>query len=235
VARRSAKKKAGLPAQPRRPATPPPVRSTGGVTGDERRRLLLWGGGAALVVIAVVLAVVLTRGGSSGSSPPPSIPWGQLGPLQTDPPPWNNGSGQLQERLQPLGLNALAAEGTVLHIHAHLDVYVNGKKVAVPAGIGIYANAFLTELHVHDTTGVIHIESPKKQDFTLGQLFGEWGVKLTARCVGSLCGGVQWWVDGKKMTRNPSALVLAAHQEIVVVRGERPTVIPVSYKFPAGE
>jgi hypothetical protein len=233
MAKKSAKKALGGPATPR-PKAPPPVRSGAASTSSDNRRLLLVGGLVAAVVVAIVLAVALTRGGSS-SSAPRTIPWSQLGALQTGPPPWNNSVASLTDRLAPIGLSQLGAEGTVLHIHQHLDLYVNGKKVILPALIGIYDNSYLTELHVHDNSGVIHVESPKQQDFTLGQLFGEWGVKLTANCVGSYCGHVKWWVNGKQLTGDPASLKLRAHQEIVIAAGAPPLVVPKSYKFPAGE
>lgn len=232
MAKKSAKKALGQPAAPR-PKAPPPVRSTGSAAPD-RGRLLLYGGIAAVVVVAVVLALVLTRGGSS-SAAPRTIPWSQLGPLQNGPPPWNNGVGQLSDRLAPIGLSQLGAEGTVLHIHQHLDLYVQGKKVTLPALIGIYDNSYITELHVHDNSGVIHVESPVQQTFTLGQLFAEWGVKLTANCVGKYCGHVKWWVNGKQQTGDPETLVLKAHQEIAIAAGPPPVVVPKSYNFPAGE
>jgi len=234
VARKSPKRKAGLPPQPRKPPAPPPVRSTGGATAVERRRLLLWAGLAALAVLGVALGLVFTRGSSSSSTSRP-IPWGQLGPLQTDPPPWNNGIAQLPDRLSYIGLDQLGSEGNVLHIHQHLDLYVNGRKVTLPAGVGIYGNSWLTQLHVHDTSGVIHVESPTNSTFRLGQLFAEWGVKLTANCVGRYCGRVEWWVDGTKMAGDPASLALKAHQEIVIAAGPPPAVVPKSYKFPAGE
>ena len=137
---------------------------------------------------------------------------------------------------QPVdGIRCEQMEGSVLHIHQHLDLYVSGKKVSVPALIGIYDNSYITELHVHDNSGVIHVESPKQQDFTLGQLFGEWGVKLTANCVGRYCGHVKWWVNGKQITGNAASLTLRAHQEIVIAAGPPPLVVPKSYKFPQGE
>ena len=233
MARKSPKKALGGPAAPR-PKAPPPVRSGASTGGADRRRLMLIGGLAAAIVVAVVLALVLTNRGSSTSTPR-AIPWAQLGTLQTGPPPWNNGVGGLTDRLAPLGLSQLGAEGTVLHIHQHLDLYVNGKKVTLPALIGIYDNSYLTELHVHDNSGVIHVESPVQKTFTLGQLFGEWGVKLTANCVGSYCGHVKWWVNGTRITGDPAQLDLRAHQEIVIAAGPPPLVVPKSYKFPAGE
>jgi hypothetical protein len=233
MARKSPKKALGQPAAPR-PKAPPPVRSGESSSTGDRRRLLLIGGLIAAVVVAVVLALVLT-GGSSSSSAPRTIPWSQLGQLQTGPPPWNNGVAGLTDRLAPIGLSQLGAEGSVLHIHQHLDLYVNGKKVTLPALIGIYDNSYITEVHVHDNSGVIHVESPKQRDFTLGQLFAEWGVKLTANCVGRYCGHVKWWVSGQQVTGDPAALKLRAHQEIVIAAGPPPLVIPKSYKFPSGE
>lgn len=196
--------------------------------------LLLGAVGTVVVVAAVALALVFTSRGSSSSSAR-VIPWGQLGALQNGPPPWNNGVGGLTDRLRPLGLSALGAEGTVVHIHQHLDLYVNGKKVQLPALVGIYDNSYITEVHVHDTSGVIHVESPTHRTFTLGQLFGEWGVKLSASCVGRYCGHLNWWLNGKKQTGDPAGLALKSHEEIAIAEGPPPLVIPKSYAFPSGE
>jgi hypothetical protein len=237
MAKQSARKKAGLgPPPSRKPA--PPVRSKGapGSRGIDRRTWLI-AGVAALVVVGIVLGVVLTRSSSSAATTSSKqIDWASIPGLQTGPPPWNNSAAVLSDRLQTLGLNALGQEGTVLHIHQHLDVYLNGKKVQVPALIGIDTSAgFLTELHTHDTSGVVHVESATKRSYILGQFFGEWGVKLTSNCLGSYCGKLKWWVNGTPMTGNPSQLVLKAHQEIVIASGKPPFVVPHSYKFPAGE
>lgn len=50
------------------------------------------------------------------------------------------------------------------HIHAHLTIYVNGKKEPVPAGIGIPSdNTCIYWLHTHTSDGIIHIEAPQQQ------------------------------------------------------------------------
>ena len=78
------------------------------------------------------------------------------------------------------------------HIHAHLDVFVNGKPVQVPPGMGIdftvpgvqkgsspdgtpsyggiqlCARACIAALHTHDDGGVMHIESQKPRSYSLG-------------------------------------------------------------------
>jgi hypothetical protein len=237
MAKASARRKAGLgPPPSRKPA--PPVRSKGSTVPRrlDRRTWLIGGLVAVVVALGIVLGILLTGGGSkSATSSSTVIPWASIPGLQTGPPPWNNSSAVLADRLQLLGLSALGAEGTVVHIHEHLDVYVNGKKVSVPALIGIDTNAgFLTELHSHDASGIVHVESPTKRSFVLGQYFGEWGVKLTANCLGTYCGSLKWWVNGKRMTGNPAQLILKAHQEIVIATGKAPAKVPSSYAFPAG-
>jgi hypothetical protein len=50
------------------------------------------------------------------------------------------------------------------HIHAHLTIYVNGKKEPVPAGIGIPTDGTcIYWLHTHTSDGIIHIEAPQQQ------------------------------------------------------------------------
>jgi hypothetical protein len=238
MAKQSTRRKQGLgPPTSRKQA--PPVRSKGApvARSADRRWWIAGGAVAVLVIVGIVLGVALSRGGSSSAATTSSkqIPWASMPGLQTGPPPWNNSSAVLPDRLQLLGLNALGQEGTVIHIHQHLDVYVNGKHVQVPALVGIdTAQGFLTELHTHDASGVLHVESATNRSYVLGQFFGEWGVKLTPTCLGSYCGHLHWWVDGKKMVGNPAQLVLKAHQEIVIAAGRPPFQVPSSYKFPAG-
>ena len=161
----------------------------------------------------------------------------QLDGLQTGPAPWNPGLDTLPDRLDPVGVHALSNEGQVLHIHQHLDIFVNGKHEPVPQGVGIYDGQFLTELHTHDPTGIIHVESPVAKHFDLGQFFGVWGVRLNARCIGGYCDPLTPWtvyVNGQPYTGDPAELVLREHQEIAFVVGTPPKKIPSSYKFPAG-
>jgi hypothetical protein len=180
-----------------------------------------------------VLAVAGVLSGGVGAAAAP-IPWSQLPGLHRDAPPWPYQMARLPERLTSIGLEPLSAEGQVLHIHQHLDLYVNGKHVVLPAGVGIYDNSFITEVHTHDTSGIIHVESPAVRTFRLGQLFAEWGVKLTASCVGRYCGHVRWWVNGKPQHGDPGQLALRSHQEIVIAEGRVPARLPRTYGFPLG-
>jgi hypothetical protein len=164
-----------------------------------------------------------------------TIAWKNVPNLQTSAPPWSSESNLLPQRLSPSGLTALTMEGTVLHHHEHLDLFVSGRKVTVPAFVGIDQEAgFLTELHTHDASGIVHVESPVARSFTLGQFFCEWGVKLNATCLGPYRGELRWWVNGRRMHGNPALLALGQHQEIVIAAGRPPTTVRSSYDFPVG-
>jgi hypothetical protein len=59
------------------------------------------------------------------------------------------------------GIYCDALEQTAYHIHAHLTIYMNGKQVAIPQGIGIASDqSCFYWLHTHTSDGVIHIEFP---------------------------------------------------------------------------
>ena len=96
----------------------------------------------------------------------------------------------------------------------------------MPAYIGIAggANATgLSSLHTHDSSGVIHIESPAGRRFTLSQVFNEWNVLLSPTQIGSLKTGggktLTTYVNGKVLTTDPGKLELVKHQEIAIVYG----------------
>lgn len=65
-----------------------------------------------------------------------------------------------------------------LHIHPHLGIIVDGEAREIPTNIGVTTQC-LRPMHTHDGSGVIHIESPRIRDFTLGQFFGVWGQDLS--------------------------------------------------------
>ncbi len=190
---------------------------------------------AVAAVAAAVVAVVVARGGDNSSSSSGGAQPTNLVGLQTGPAPWNPGLDTLPDRLDAVGVHDLSAEGEVLHIHQHLDIFVNGKRMPVPTNIGIYDGEFLTELHTHDASGIMHLESPIAKHFALGQFFGVWGVRLNEDCVGGYCRQVTPWtvyVNGQPYSGDPATLDLKSHQEIAFVIGTPPKQIPRSYTFP---
>src|SRR5438309_5245884 len=72
------------------------------------------------------------------------------------------------------GIECDTTEYSTFHVHAHLDIFVDGHPLTVPAFIGIEDRSCLYWLHTHTPDGVIHIESPQERGFTLGQFFDIW-------------------------------------------------------------
>jgi len=158
----------------------------------------------------------------------------------------------LAARLQPE-----RKEFLIHHAHAHLDVFVDGKPIVVPAGIGINiddpevqrfedpdgAVAYggitrcrkpcISPLHTHDGTGIIHTESKSPKPNTLGQFFTEWGVRLGESCLGDRCSpdGVASYVNGKPYRQDPRAIELTERKEIAIVIGTPPSHIPETADF----
>jgi hypothetical protein len=211
--------------------------------------------GAALLAVAAV-ALLSGCGGSGGDSAatkttatakvalgPAFGAMSDLAGILETPPPWtaNNNDSKLQLRLRSIGLDPLTAEGQVVHIHQHLDIYAEGQKVTVPAQLGIAAGGgFISDLHTHDDTGIMHVESPEVRSFTLGQFFAVWGVRLDAKCIGGLCADgdkiLHTFVNGAPVAGDPTRIVLEEHQEIVLAYGtdaQNPKPVPKTYDWAA--
>jgi hypothetical protein len=205
-------------------------------------RAASWSTAGVIVVIAIVVVVVVLNRPSAqttGTAATPSPPASAVG--RTTNPPWSAPTDASQA-VAAAGLPMLGEEGSALHIHAHLDVIANGSPVQVPADIGVDdARQKISPLHSHDTTGVIHIESPDKSaTFTLGQFFTEWQVSLSADHIGGLTADathhLKVYVNGKPYAGDPAGIVLAAHDEIAIVYGTdaQPTNVPNSYAWTNG-
>jgi len=61
-----------------------------------------------------------------------------------------------------------------LHIHTKLVIMIDSQLYPIPANIGIVPEKCIYWLHTHDNSGIIHIESPIKINFTLGQFLHIW-------------------------------------------------------------
>lgn len=145
------------------------------------------------------------------------------------------------------GIQCLGSEQLLFHIHAHLTVYVRGAARQVPAGIGIdgaqrtqtpaglYVGAgrCFYWLHTHAADGIIHIESPIRRTFTLGDFVGVWGQRLGRTRVGQFSGRVTAIYNGRVYQGEPRDIPLSAHAQIQLEIG-KPLVSPVAIDFPAG-
>ena len=130
------------------------------------------------------------------------------------------------------GIECDTTEYTVFHVHAHLDIFVNGHPLIVPASIGIEDNTCLYWLHTHTPDGVIHIESPQERGFTLGQFFNIWQSTSTGLPPSE---EPIIYVNGQAVSTSLKDTPLHAHDEIVLAYGNPPTNIPAFYQFPEGE
>jgi hypothetical protein len=206
-------------------------------------------------LLTLVTAVGLAACSSSSTKPSvttsaaPNSPAPAQGAL-----PWPAPSDPMG-RATAAGLVPETSEHLDYHVHAHLDVFLNGVAQTVPAGLGINTAdpgvhrgvvdghaAFggirvpcgqpcISPLHTHDVTGILHTESSTAEDNTLGQLFVEWGVQLTATCVGGYC-PPSWpvgvYVDGRLRRGDLRTIALSDHEEIAIVIGAPPKQIPTT-------
>ncbi|HEY2598465.1 MAG TPA: hypothetical protein VGJ79_08295 [Candidatus Dormibacteraeota bacterium] len=153
------------------------------------------------------------------------------------------------------GLKPEPKETLIFHVHAHLDVFIDGQPVMVPSGIGINVNdpavqhgtwngqptyggiagcsqPCISPLHTHDVSGVIHTESATSTPNKLGEFFTEWGVTLNNSCVGQYCAPatpIAVYVNGARYTGNLADIELSSRKEIAVVIGSAPARIPDSF------
>jgi hypothetical protein len=185
-----------------------------------RRNRMLAVGGLVVVGVAIVAVVALTSSGKKSTTTP--TPSGQLAGLMTGSEPWSANLDTLPQRLNQLSLPTFG-NPLALHWHSHLDLFVNGNKVTVPADIGFSQQA-AASLHTHDETGVIHMETNEANArFTLGEFFDVWGLRLTPSCIGGYCNSgntvIRAYVDGKQVTGDPSTIQLKDQEEIVLTYG----------------
>jgi hypothetical protein len=132
-------------------------------------------------------------------------------------------------------------EHLTFHIHAHVDIFINGKPYTVPSQIGIIPNKCLYWMHTHDDTGVIHIESPENRNFTLGQFFDIWNEKFNNTQIfdnivsNDKNNTLSVYVNGNKASSvDYRDIKLTSHDEIAIVYGKPPDTIPSIYHFPKG-
>jgi hypothetical protein len=204
-----------------------------------------------LVVVALISALTPATA-ASGERPEPSA--STRAPRWPAPPP-----ERVVELATAAGLVPETAERLAYHVHAHLDVFINGRHRTVPAGIGIVtsdpavhtgtingqpayggivvpcAQPCISPLHTHAATGILHTESATRANNTLGQFFTEWDVPLTPQCVDTYCMSrthIAIYVNGRRQPLADAAgIALSNRKEIALVIGRRPSHIPRSANF----
>jgi hypothetical protein len=126
------------------------------------------------------------------------------------------------------GIKCAPIEQLAYHIHAHLQVYVNGQARSLPGAIGLVgpyaqqtaagpfygASRCYYWLHTHASDGVIHIESPTARIYTLGNFFDEWGQPVSRSQVATAQGKVTAFINGRPWTKDPRGIPLLPHAVI---------------------
>lgn len=179
-----------------------------------------------LVIAGTTAAVLLTRSPRLNVGPEGvvvlKVP--DLAPASTT---------QSEKAVDGITCRPLPKETVKYHVHVHVALYVNGHQERLPAGIGItkplvvqhYATGPFDDvglydclywLHTHVADGIIHVEAPKKQSFTLGQFFDIWGQPLGPNQVGPAKGQVVVYENGKRLTGNPRSTPLLPHGDIQI-------------------
>jgi len=234
-----------------------------------------------LVVACLVLALAAACGGSgepepaaSPAQPPaeapaappaasPAVPPAEVRPAPTPTEgavPWPLPTTPA-ELAEAAGFELQRREFLIFHVHAHLDVFVNGEPVGIPGGIGIVttdpgvqsgevngAPAYggieqcdepcISPVHTHDASGIIHTESAERRLNLLGQFFTEWDVRLDEDCVGGYCrpdANIAVYVDGEPYEGNPADIELRDLREIAIVIGTPPAEIPSGYDWDSAQ
>ena len=125
------------------------------------------------------------------------------------------------------GVGCDKGNSDTFHDNAHLDVFVGGHPFQVPAEIGVINGTCRYWLYTEDTSGEIHIDSPQSGQFTLGQLYNIW------KATNSLppAGTPEIYVNGKSDQSGMNGTDIGHGDEIAIIYGEKPAIIPTSYHF----
>lgn len=176
--------------------------------------------------------------GTTGSAGPTQAGGGKMGPEGI---PIEQGSSlapasTTSPSRQVDGIKCAPVEQLAYHIHAHLQVYADGQPRQLPGAIGMLgpvpqqtkygpfygATECYYWLHTHTADGIIHIESPTKTIYTLGDFFDEWGQPLNSNTVATARGPVTAYVNGQRWTKSPRAIPLRPHAVIQLDVGKPP-------------
>jgi hypothetical protein len=165
-------------------------------------------------------------------------------PIPTNSPPLASNSTSASGNTID-GIQCNAGEKLVYHVHTHLTVFVNGAPRQIPYGIGIVpprqiqntsSGPFVASgscfywLHTHASDGIIHIESPSKRTYTLGNFFDIWHQPLSRNQVGPVKGKVTAFYNGQVYKDSPRNLPLGSHTQIQLDVGT-PLIAPEKVSF----
>lgn len=192
-----------------------------------------------MILVASIAAVVLAQGAGRPTgpaafrSPTATVPGSIAGAPTSSAAPTADPSATGFPTID--GLACDPSEQVTYHVHAHLNIRVAGQLETIPGDVGRRTTC-LYWLHTHQPLGVIHIEAPRRTDFTLGQFFDVWGKPLDPTRVGdwAVPPGSRIWVfvDRKPVEVDPRSVQLTNLEAIELQVGPA-ALEPLPYTFPA--
>jgi hypothetical protein len=180
---------------------------------------------AAVVVLAGLglgLGFGLSGGGASATNGPEGVA------LQQTPDLASADTTASGAPVDGITCRTAAQQVVKYHIHVHVSVFVDGQLRRIPPGAGIPAprlaehfpnglffdnavDGCLYWLHTHTADGIVHVESPTRTTFTLGQFFDVWQQPLGPDQVGPAHGAVVAFENGRRFEGNPRDIPLLPH------------------------
>ncbi|HJU13867.1 MAG TPA: hypothetical protein VJ792_05365 [Candidatus Nitrosotalea sp.] len=129
------------------------------------------------------------------------------------------------------GIGCDKAQSNSYHASAHLDVFVNGSHYLIPAKIGMINGTCSYWLSTSDESGIVHIDAPQDNQYTVAQFYDVWKATGTLPPTGNP--GI--YVNGQKPSHDINGTVIGNGDEIAIVYGNAPSIIPSSYHFLASQ
>lgn len=181
----------------------------------ERERQLRARRNRNIIIATVIVVALLVIGG---------VTWALWKPAQAanSSATTNSSTNTSANPLYPSvnGISCDSSEQLAYHIHAHLSIYINGQQVQVPQSIGIPSDSSCFYwLHTHDTSGIIHIESPKTKTYALGDFFQVWHGRFPELQYPAQLSQTDGWtvyVNGKQYNGDINSVPLNAHALITL-------------------
>jgi hypothetical protein len=132
-------------------------------------------------------------------------------------------SSQSKDPKDPLDINLKEHKNVALHIHPTLEIEILGQRQSIPANIGI-TNAGMRIVHTHDSSGKLHVESPKPIPVYLGNFFTIWGKDFSRDCIFDKCVDedhtLEMFVNGAENSQF-DALLMQDGDQIKIVYSEK--------------
>jgi hypothetical protein len=203
-----------------------------------------------LFLPVAIAALANACGGNDDSPPPPPPPPPAPAPIpplaatavditggqQIGRVNWSDGHTSTGGTGQTLdGVPCKKIDQTV-HVHSHLTIALNGELLAIPMFLGTLSatptfGGCFYEVHNHDRSGRLHIESDIPREYTLGAFFKIWGQPLSASNVAGITGQPMdiFVTENGTTTRysgDPNALVLRSKQLITIQLGTPLSQLP---------